>query len=197
VIEEVKRYAHVAKISKDLTRATIGLIGPRQTWRVAGPQDMTVEEWDLSQKLGATIVHLEMEELLKLAESQKTGDAVGVVNSMREKRRLGEAKIEEDRLIYAGRIYLGIRQLMKRYGLTAMTAECYPQYSGLANLPSSWLADEGIILDTEGDIGHTLFATAMQWMSGSPVALAEVGSLDSKRNCLCWRMKEALHTVSR
>lgn len=38
----------------------------------------------------------------------------------------------------------------------ALAAECYPFYSGEMNLPSSWLADEGIILDTEGDIGHTM-----------------------------------------
>lgn len=185
VIAEVKRHAAIAKIYKDLAKANIALIGPRQTWRVAGPQDMTVEEWDLSMRVGATIVHIEMDELLQLAEVQKKEDAVRFLKGLREKKKLGESKVEEDRLIYASKVYLGVRQLLERYRLDAAAAECYPQYGGVANLPSSWLADEGIVLDTEGDIGHTLLAMAMSWMSDGPVALGEVGSMDTKENCLC------------
>lgn len=185
VIAEVKRQAAVAKIYNDLVKANVALIGPRQTWRVAGPQDMTVEEWDLSMELGTTIVHIEMDELLQLAEAQKTEEAARFLKGMREKKKLGESKVEEDRLIYASKVYLGVRQLLERYRLDAAAAECYPQYGGVANLPSSWLADEGIVLDTEGDIGHTLLAMAMHWMSDGPVALGEVGSMDTKENCLC------------
>ena len=51
---------------------------------------------------------------------------------------------------------MAVKETVKRYSLDALAAECYPFYSGQMNLPSSWLADEGIIVDTEGDIGHTM-----------------------------------------
>lgn len=44
------------------------LVGPRQTWRVAGPQDTTNEEWEFSEKFGVTLVHIEMEEIMEAAE---------------------------------------------------------------------------------------------------------------------------------
>lgn len=57
---------------------------------------------------------------------------------------------------YMAKIYMATKEVIKKYSLDAMAAECYPMFSGLMNLTSSWLADEGIVVDTEGDIGHTM-----------------------------------------
>jgi L-fucose isomerase-like protein len=185
VISSINNFARVAKVSLDLRKAKIALIGPRQTWRVAGPQDMTSEEWDLTDCFGVKIVHVDMEELIKLAEAKSDKEANNVLQSMRQNNRIGKTEVGEERLIYASRIYLGMKELIDRYSLTAAAAECYPQYGGLVNLPSSWLADENIILDTEGDLGHTTTMLILQWLGkGGPVALAEAGELDFKENCL-------------
>jgi len=168
VISSIASFASAAKVIRDLRQAKIGLIGPRQTWRAAGPQDMTHEEWDLSDSFGVTIVHIEMEELIKKVEEKTEKEANEVLQGMRQNNRLGRVEVDEERLIYAAKVYLAIKELFKSYSLTAAAAECYPEYGGLVNLPSSWLADEDIILDTEGDL----------------VALAEAGKLDFKENCL-------------
>lgn len=146
---------------------------------------MTHEEWDLTDSFGVKIVHIEMEELIKKVEEKTEKEANEVLQGMRQNNRLGKVEVDEERLIYAAKVYLAIKELFKNYSLTAAAAECYPNYGGLVNLPSSWLADEGIILDTEGDLGHTTLMLILERLGkGGPVALAEVGKIDSKENCL-------------
>ena len=41
VIEKIKKVATAGQIINKLSSMRIALVGPRQTWRVAGPQDMT------------------------------------------------------------------------------------------------------------------------------------------------------------
>ncbi len=184
IISSISGLALSAKAIANLGEAKIGLVGPRQTWRAAGPQDMTHEEWDLTDTFGVKIVHIEMEELLARIEEKSEKEAGGVLENMRHSNRLGTVEVDEERLIYASKVYLGIKDLLGKYDLIAAAAECYPEYGGLVNLPSSWLADEGIVLDTEGDLGHTTLMLILRWLGkGGPVALAEVGKLDFKENC--------------
>lgn len=186
VISAIGNFASTAKAVRDLKQAKIGLLGPRQTWRICGPQDMTHEEWDFSACFGARIVHIEMEELIKKAEEKDETEATKVLQSMKQNNKLGKIEVDEGRLIYACKLYLGVKDLFEKYNLSAATAECYPEYGGLSNLPSSWLADENVILDTEGDVGHTTLMLIMQRLGkGGAVALAETGRLDFKGNYLC------------
>lgn len=185
-VAEVARLVRVAHVARTMAEARVALIGPRQTWRAAGPQDMTAEEWDLTKLTGATLVHVEMAELVALAETQPETAAREVVAVQRRAGRLAAVEVEDGRLVYAAQVYLAVQELCRRYGLTAAAAECYPDYSGLVNLPASWLADQGTVLDTEGDLGHTLLALALNGLAGGgATALAEVGSLDLVQNCLC------------
>lgn len=185
VVSPIASFALTAKVVQNLRQAKIALIGPRQTWRAAGPQDMTHEEWDLTDAFGVKIVHIEMEELIKQAEKKSEKEANEILQDMRQNNRVGKVEVDEERLVYAAKVYLAIKELFKNYSLTAAAAECYPEYGGLVNLPSSWLADEDIVLDTEGDLGHTTLMLILQWLGkGGPVALAEAGRLDFKENCL-------------
>lgn len=97
-------------------------------------------------------------------------------------------------MLHMTKVYMSVKEAVKRYSLDALAAECYPFYSGEMNLPSSWLADEGIILDTEGDIGHTMVMYMLNLAAkGGATALGEVGSIDDKMS-IFWRllMKEVL-----
>ncbi len=185
LVKRLSSLSKTAAVASRLKSARIALIGPRQTWRVASSQDMVKEEWDFSRKFGATIVHVEMQELIEAAGAHADQEADRVLADMKKNGRLGTVKSDQGRMRSAAKTYLGVKDLSRRYGLTAAAAECYPQFGGLANLPSSWLADEGFVLDTEGDIGHSLLMIALLEMGTSgPVALAEVGRLDAARNWL-------------
>ncbi len=177
LIDKVSKYAGTAKIFKNLNKVRIALIGPRQTWRVAGSQDMTSEEWEFSKKFGPTIIHIEMDEILERAKKQNNSIAEQTLSNLKKLQRIGRIIADKENLLYAAKIYLATKEIFKHYTLDAVAAECYPKFSGLMNLPSSWLADEGFILDTEGDIGHTVLMIILNQLKPGPTALAEIGSM--------------------
>ena len=176
-------YAAAAKAAHSVKRASVALIGPRQTWRVAGPQDSTIEEWDFSKKFGTSIVHIEMEELMEAANAQSEEEAKKALKEIR-KNRLGRCLADDECLVWYAKVYLGIKKIASRYGLSAVAAECYPNYIGLTNVPASWLADEGFVVETEGDIGHAALMLALNEMAPGITALAEAGGYDIPSNGL-------------
>ncbi|WP_455630869.1 hypothetical protein [Megamonas sp.] len=183
VVEKVKMVAKTGQIIKSVKNMNLALLGPRQTWRVAGPQDMTNEEWEFSKKFGTTIVHIEMEELVALSEEISDETAKETLKQLAG--RTGKVLADEETMIHMAKTYLATKKLIEKYSLNAIAAECYPMYSGLMNLTSSWLADEGVIVDTEGDIGHTLVMYMLNLAAnGGACALGEVGSIDTDNNIL-------------
>lgn len=179
LINKITKYATTAQIYKKLSSLRIALIGPRQTWRVAGSQDMTSEEWEFSKKFGVTIIHVEMDEILERAKKQEKSVVEQTLLNFRKQHRMGKSIADEENLLYAAKVYLATKEIFHHYTLDAAAAECYPKFSGLINLPSSWLADEGIVLDTEGDIGHTVLMTIINKLKPGPTVLAEIGSIEN------------------
>lgn len=183
VVDRVAKVAEAGRIIKSVKNMKLALVGPRQTWRVAGPQDTTNEEWEFSAKFGVTLIHIEMEEITELAEKISDEDAKSTLCCL--KKRTGKVLADEETMLHLTKVYLAVKETVKRYSLDALAAECYPFYSGLMNLPSSWLADEGIILDTEGDIGHTMMMYMLNLAAkGGATVLGEVGSMDDENNIL-------------
>lgn len=182
-VEKVAKIAEAGRIIKAVKNMKLALVGPRQTWRVAGPQDTTNEEWEFSEKFGTTLVHIEMEEITDLAEKISDEKAKDTLCCL--KKRTGRVLADDETMLHLTKVYLAVKQIVEKYSLDALAAECYPFYSGLMNLPSSWLADEGIILDTEGDIGHTVVMYMLnQAAKGGATALGEVGSMDDEHHIL-------------
>jgi len=179
LINKITKYATTAQVYKKLSTLRIALIGPRQTWRVAGSQDMTSEEWEFSKKFGVTIIHIEMDEILERAKKQEKSVAEQTLLNFRKQQRIGKSIAGEENLLYAAKVYLAAKEIFQYYTLDAAAAECYPKFSGLINLPSSWFADEGIVLDTEGDIGHTVLMTIINQLKSGPTILGEIGSIEN------------------
>ena len=67
--EKVKTVAEAGQIIKAVKGMRLALVGPRQTWRVAGSQDMSSEEWEFSRKFGVTLVHVEMSEITDISDT--------------------------------------------------------------------------------------------------------------------------------
>lgn len=183
VVDKVAKIAEVGSIMKSVKNMKLALVGPRQTWRVAGPQDTTNEEWEFSAKFGTTLLHIEMEEITDIADAISDEEAAKTYKCLQ--KRTGKILADEETMLHMTKVYMAVKEIVKKYSLDALAAECYPFYSGLMNLPSSWLADEGIILDTEGDIGHTLVMYMLNLAAkGGATALGEVGSMDDENNIL-------------
>ena len=181
----VTSLSHAAATAKRFRSSRVALLTSRSTWRTAGPQDTTYDEWDLAQSLGATTIHLPVEELILAAELERDDDAAGALE--RHRGSFGALHANLERATFSAKVYLAARKLMGRYDLDALAVACYPAHFGLVNLAASWLADEGVHLDPEGDVGHSLLANAMLALDPRPVALAEPVLIDAGGNRLFLR----------
>jgi L-fucose isomerase-like protein len=174
-VEKAVQVARLGQVINSVKGMRLALIGPRQTWRVAGPQDMTNEEWEFSRKFGVTILHIEMDEVLDAAEKISDTDAEDALKNLAS--RTGNSLADKAAMLRMAKVYLSTKNLIKNYCLDAIAAECYPQFGGQMNLPSSWLADEGFVVDTEGDISHAVLMYVLnKFAGGGATALGEVGS---------------------
>ncbi len=90
----------------------LALVGPRQTWRVAGPQDMSNEEWEFSRKFGVTLIHIEMGEILYLADNIRDGDAEEVLKCL--SKRTGAVKANGTTMQYMAKIYMATKEVIKK-----------------------------------------------------------------------------------
>ena len=124
-----------------------------------------------------------MEELVSLSNEIDNATAKETLQML--SARTGKVLADEETMLHMAKTYLATKKIIEKYSLNAIAAECYPMYNGLMNLTSSWLADEGVIVDTEGDIGHTLIMYILNLSAdGGACALGEIGSIDAQNNIL-------------
>lgn len=184
LIEKVRKVAVAGQMIKKLSHLRLALVGPRQTWRVAGPQDMTIEEWQFSDTLGPTITHMTIEDITDVAKTISDEEAEKVLDSLKD--RTGKYLCSRDVMVWMAKVYIASKKAIDEGGLDGIAAECYPEYGGLMNQPSSWIEDEGYVLDTEGDIAHAWAKYALNMAAGGGCcALGEYGSYDDEKNYLC------------
>ena len=176
LIAKVKMAAEAASIIKSVKSMRICLMGPRQTWRAAGPQDMTTEEWEFSQKFGSTIIHIRIDDVEEDAKKISDEDAKKTLEELKPITGK-QVNVSEACLIWMAKMYMATKALVDAMKLDAVAAECYPAYSGLMNLPASWLCEQGIICDTEGDIAHVVVQQMLNMATnGGACALGEIGA---------------------
>lgn len=186
-IEKVTQTARIAKLAELWKNMKVGKIGRRFTWRTAGPTDITYDELDLKISQGITVVHIDIDELFLLMKNVTDETAKGFIENLKQQGKLGIIEVEEKTLIDTIKVYFAIKEVIKRYSLDALTVECYPRYSGLDNLASALLADEGIVSLCEGDLSHTALTLILQRLTHKPTALLEPVEILDSENALILR----------
>ena len=112
LVEQLRRVAEAGYLLSQIREMNVALMGPRQTWRVAGPQDMSMEEWEFSRKFGTTIVHLEMDEILdRVAKNQRRGCPQVLKGAGRPHRKAAVAPPEN--MLYAAKVYQAVRDVIQ------------------------------------------------------------------------------------
>lgn len=169
-IERVVAFANAAAVARRFRNGRAGLFTPRTAWRIAGPMDMSLDEWDLGLELGVTLLHLEIDEVIAEANKETDRDAEAEI----ERHAAGfTVQAAPDRMLFSAKVYLAAKRLIERYDLDAMAVACYPTHFGLVNIATSWLGDEGFDLNPEGDVGSSILGNAMIALNGRPVVIGE------------------------
>ena len=197
-IDKVVLVAKAGHVIDRLKKTRVALLGPRNAWRVAGAAEMVNEEWELSKQFGLTIVHVEMEEVTDVARGISDAAAARVLQELAP--RTGRVTASEETMLWMAKVYLGVKALVRKYGLDVVVAECYPRYAGLMNAVASWLGDEGLVVETEGDIGNSVAMHILNTAAaGDDVAptcvLAETGGFDDENDYVSFSHEGSSATV--
>lgn len=101
------------------------------------------------------------------------------------------------------RLYLVLKELMKRQGYEYAAIKCWPEMGNLDAVPCAVLgrlADEGVGIACEGDVDAGLTALVQNMITGLPAFIADLINLDEEENTVtfwhCGNAAPSLHDVS-
>ena len=181
-VREMKQIDEIPGVIQKLRRTRLGLIGEPSSWLVSICTDFQL----IRDKIGPRIVQVDLSELVK---------EVGKISSS-EARKISEGFLSnvlkmveptEMDVVQAAKIYLGLKNLVKKYNLDALSIRCFDLIPALDNtgcFAVSKMIDEGVIAGCEGDIDTTLTMLVLHYLTNEPVWLANTCSIDRAKNTL-------------
>lgn len=155
-----------------LSGLKIGLVGDISPWLVYSEPDPN----SLKEIFDIDLVEISMEELYSKIESSKVDqDLMDEVL-----RNAKHVEISESDLGEALRVYQALKEIVKEYGLDALTIRCFDLIKDLrttACLALSLLQDDGIVAGCEGDVPSLLSMILGKLLSNSPTFIANISEI--------------------
>ncbi|MGE5593316.1 MAG: hypothetical protein ACM3X3_06500 [Betaproteobacteria bacterium] len=153
---------------------------------VIGTRDVEVlEPWRLTDQVkrawGPSLVRVAMEELVEAIRGADQGE---VRESAEEFLDSASQVVEPDdgTILGAARIYVGLRDLVRRYKLDAVTVKCFDLLPLLRNTGCYALArlnEEGVPAGCEADVLSTLGMLFVRELTGHPSFMANPSVVDT------------------
>ncbi|MFW5787538.1 MAG: L-arabinose isomerase family protein, partial [Halanaerobiales bacterium] len=153
IISEIKLFAKIHRTSNDLKGKKIGVIGTPSDWLISSKinYEKTIDKWGISiQDIALKEVYNRYNELDREKISEIKEDFI--------KRSEKMVENNEDDVWEAVRVYLALKELVKKYDLDALTIRCFDLVTNLGTtgcLALSLLNNEGIVSGCEGDLPAT------------------------------------------
>lgn len=166
-IREALRTAKVAASMKSLRRARFGLVG----YPCPGMIDAGCDEALMQKAVGATVIHLDLDALLK-ASSEASADEASQLAQQLISRTGGMEKLGQERVAEHYRLYLGMKALVEKNRLDAFCVRCWPelrdQYKTTICLTLSKMAEEGIPSVCEVDLAALVTSYLLHRLAKTP-----------------------------
>jgi len=166
-VEEVAGAARAGAAVQALRRARLGVVGDP----CPGMADVAVDDADLRNALGVTIVHFELDELLRAAQASPPSEAEEAA------RRLiactgGRREIGEEALADNLRLYVAIREMVRANRLDAYCVRCWPElrnHQGITPCAAhALMAQEGIASTCEVDVTALITTWLLSRLASAP-----------------------------
>lgn len=164
-----------------LGNARLGIVGNPEPWLMT-----TRDRQLIKRRLGAELVNISWEELLEVAKRAHEPEVSRKVKELKSQFGRTAEPSDED-LAKAIRLYLAMKELVKRYNLNAMAVEAkdmiepslidWGPYLGV-----SLMSDEGIPADYEVDHDGILTKLIIHLLAGVPSFMANITRVDESRN---------------
>jgi len=181
-LREMKQTDEITEVIQKLRRTILGLIGEPSPWLVSICTNFQL----IRNRIGPQIVQLDLSELVEEVEKIPISEA----RKISEEFLSNVPKMVEPtemEVVQAAKIYLGLKNLVKKYDLDALSIRCFDLIPALDNtgcLAVSRMIDEGVIAGCEGDIDTTLTMLVLHYLTNEPVWLANTCSIDQAKNTL-------------
>jgi len=172
-IESAKRFTVVAKTIKALRATKIGLVG----YAAMSMYSCTFDHLMLRGIIGPEVLQIDSYSLIKLAESASREQYGQFEANVKKCSRIGE-DVKSEHLEKEGRLYYGIKELVRKYDLDAINVKCQYELSqewGCIPCPAlSLTADEGLVSGCEGDVLTTASQAVLSYLSGQSIAYGDI-----------------------
>lgn len=177
----IEKLLKVETARRTLNGRRLGVIGRPSDWLISSVCDYEA----VKEKIGVEIVDIPMDELV--AEIKAVHDATGagqVIPLVGMSKKIGECEGYEkvkSALPGAEAIYLALKGLVRRYGLSGLTIRCFDLLSSVGNtgcLALARLNSEGIVSSCEGDIPALLSMLIARALTGKTGFQANPSRID-------------------
>lgn len=163
IAKRIDVLAKVAKAQQKLSGTRLGVIGQPSDWLISSAADTVA----LSGKLGITLVDIPISELIDEYHKADLSqcDLSDIAKRFQESAPKGLAKYYEG----ACKIYIALKTIVERYGLSGLTLRCFDLLDTVHNtgcLALALLNAEGIPAGCEGDVPTLVTMTVGNALTG-------------------------------
>ncbi len=160
ILKKLKSFADAAMIRNLLSNAQVGYTGGKPSVMFS----MAADEFVIKEKLGVSIKNFPIEEFYDIAEHI---DDEKVKKTWKEiKEKVGLIKADEIDGIVSVTNYLAVKELISKYGLDAISINCFPLLKAKICLAVALLNDELIGAGCEGDLHATIMMYIIEQLTG-------------------------------
>ncbi len=181
-VRKMQQADDTTEVIQKLHRTRLGLIGGPSPWLVSICTDFQL----IRDRIGPQIVQVDLSELVKEVEKIPSSEARKISEGFLSNVLKMVEPTEMD-VVQAAKIYLGLKNLVKKHNLDALSIRCFDLIPALDNtgcFAVSKMIDEGIIAGCEGDIDTTLTMLVLHYLTNEPVWLANTCSIGRAKNTL-------------
>ena len=173
-LKKVHRFARASEALARISRHRIGLVGGPSPWLTYSVPDAG----GLADRLGIRVVDISLQEF-KEVYSQVSRPAAQVVGIGRE-----AAEVPEPDLKKSDAIYVAMKTISERYGLTSLSPRCFDfikDFGATGCLALSKLNDEGVVAGCEGDVPSTVAMITLSEVARQPAFMGNPSSIAGRR----------------
>ena len=178
---KVEPFIMALHAANKLRSSKLGTIGSPEPWLLVTRDQRLVRE-----RLGIAMVKIAWDELLEEAKKANKAEISQKIREVKEKfgRILEPTDQDLDKAI---RLYAGMKELVKRYGLDAVAVEARDMIDPLLidwgpYLGVSLISDEGIPADYEVDHDGIITKLIVYLLTGKPSFMGNVTRVDESKN---------------
>jgi len=169
--------AKAEEVRQRLTGARVGIIGDHPD----GFEPCAYDADELEATIGVVAVAVPLPRLFDRAAAAPA-EAVGSVRQHLDRSLTGLDDVDQVSLDQSLRLHVGLRGIVDEERLNAVATRCWPEcftdFGAAACSPQSLLSDAGVPACCEADAFGTVTSLALQWLTDSPVFVADLVDLD-------------------